>query len=136
MTSEPAVNGFGPQGLPAPGDDDSLSSLSDNLSIWIDGEEHWISGVDASTTCADLICALISYKSVQQDTLPKEDALAVRLGLEPSQKHSAQTPQEFAIVQKQRHYEEYLDGSARLFDVITSRHALPKEEVRERLPSS
>ncbi|XP_016934280.3 ras association domain-containing protein 10 isoform X2 [Drosophila suzukii] len=133
MTSEPAVNGFGPQSLPAPGDDDSLSSLSDNLSIWIDGEEHWISGVDASTTCADLICALISYKSVQQDTLPKEDALAVRLGLEPSQKHSAQTPQEFAIVQKQRHYEEYLDGSARLFDVITSRHALPKEECQLQL---
>ncbi|XP_037722916.1 ras association domain-containing protein 10 [Drosophila subpulchrella] len=135
-SSEPAVNGFGPQSLPTPGDDDddSLSSLSDNLSIWIDGEEHWISGVDASTTCADLICALISYQSVQQDTLPKEDALAARLGgLEPSQKHPAQTPQEFAIVQKQRHYEEYLDGSARLFDVITSRHALPKEECQLQL---
>ncbi|XP_017010623.2 ras association domain-containing protein 10 [Drosophila takahashii] len=120
MTSEPAVNGFGPQSSAAPGDDDDelLSSLSDNLSIWIDGEEHWISGVDASTTCADLIGALISYQSVQQQHVLFGKAEGQGLA----------DPQEFAIVQKQRHYEEYLDGSARLFDVITSRHALPKEE--------
>ncbi|XP_050742222.1 ras association domain-containing protein 10 [Drosophila biarmipes] len=130
MTSEAAVDRLGQQSLAAPGDDDSLSSLSDNLSIWIDGEEHWISGVDAGTTCADLICALISYQRVQQDAFPEEGGLAVHLRPEPSQKHLAQSPQEFAIVQKQRHYEEYLDGSARLFDVITSRHALPKEDYQ------
>ncbi|KAH8349881.1 hypothetical protein KR084_008611, partial [Drosophila pseudotakahashii] len=109
-----------PQSLAAPGDgdDELLSSLSDNLSIWIDGEEHWISGVDASTTCADLIGALISYQSVQQ-----QHVLFSR-----AEEQGLADPQEFAIVRKQRHYEEYLDGSARLFDVITSRHALPKEE--------
>uniref|UniRef100_A0A6P4EV88 Ras association domain-containing protein 10 n=1 Tax=Drosophila rhopaloa TaxID=1041015 RepID=A0A6P4EV88_DRORH len=134
MTSEPAVSCFERQGLAAPGDEDvdSLSSLSDNLSIWIDGEEHWISGVDASTTCADLICALISYQTVQQQVFRKEDGLASRLRQEPS-KHPAHTQQEFAIVRKQRQYEEYLDSNARLIDVITSRHALPKEECQLQL---
>ncbi|XP_017127398.1 ras association domain-containing protein 10 [Drosophila elegans] len=123
MTSEPTLSCYEPQSLQAPGDDvDSLSTLSDNLSIWIDGEEHWISGVDASTTCADLICALISYQTVHTDKqMFRKEGLALR------------TQQEFAIVQKQQHYEEYLDGNARLFDVITSRHALPSEESQLQL---
>ncbi|XP_005185690.1 uncharacterized protein LOC101899308 [Musca domestica] len=51
-------------------DDDSLVSLetlSDNVSIWIDGEKHWIAGVDAQTTCSDLIWALLHYQNGQSD---------------------------------------------------------------------
>jgi len=104
------------QSLPLPGDEaiGLLPSQSESFSIWVNGEEHWISGADSSTTCADLICALISYQIDQKHVLSKEEILA---------------PQQFAIVQKQRHYEEYLDSSARLLDVITSPHAMPKEEV-------
>ncbi|TMW48759.1 hypothetical protein DOY81_006159 [Sarcophaga bullata] len=50
-------------------DDDSLASmetLSDNVSIWIDGEKHWVAGVDANTTCSDLIWALLNYQNGQQ----------------------------------------------------------------------
>ncbi|EDV50002.1 uncharacterized protein LOC6544641 [Drosophila erecta] len=114
------TNGFGIQSLAAPGDAAMglLSSPSDSFSIWVDGEEHCISGVDSSTTCADLICALISYQTAQQHVLSKEEVLA---------------PQQFAIVHKQRHYEEYLDSSARLIDVITSLHAMPKEEYQLQL---
>lgn len=131
MTTEPPVPGLGleQQSLPAPVDDDldSLASQEDSLPIWIDGEEHWISGVDANTTCADLICALLSYRSAQQQQMYRQE------GLKSDRPVPVQAPQEYAIVQKQRHYEEYLDGSARLCDVISSRHALPKEEeVRER----
>ncbi|KAH8379704.1 hypothetical protein KR009_006728, partial [Drosophila setifemur] len=97
------------------GDVDSLASLSDNLAIWIEGEEHCISGVDANTTCSDLICALLSYQSSTSGSSVQ------------------QRDQEYAIVQKQRHYEEYLDGSARLCDVIANRHALPKEECQLQL---
>ncbi|XP_017057805.1 ras association domain-containing protein 10 [Drosophila ficusphila] len=134
MTTEPAASGFEPSCSAAPGDDDkdSLSSLSDNLSIWIDGEEHWISGVDATTTCTDLICALIGFQTAQQMVLPEQRALPERLEPGPS-KHRARTPQEFVIVQKQRHYEEYLDGSARLLDIIASRHAFPEVECQLQL---
>ncbi|XP_046807033.1 ras guanine nucleotide exchange factor B [Lucilia cuprina] len=50
-------------------DDDSFASmetLSDNVSIWIDGEKHWVAGVDANTTCSDLIWALLNYQNGQQ----------------------------------------------------------------------
>ncbi|XP_013112860.2 uncharacterized protein LOC106091016 [Stomoxys calcitrans] len=53
-------------------DDDSLASmetLSDNVSIWIDGEKHWIAGVDAQTTCADLIMALLHYQNGQDEKM-------------------------------------------------------------------
>ncbi|XP_034134006.1 ras association domain-containing protein 10 isoform X1 [Drosophila guanche] len=110
----------------AEGEDvESVSSLADNLSIWIDGEEHWISGVDPNTTCADLICALLSY----QDDPPE----AVPPNADPLKPTANVKQQEYAIVQKQRHYEEYLDGSARLFDVISNRHASPKEECQLQL---
>ncbi|XP_037807911.1 histone-lysine N-methyltransferase, H3 lysine-79 specific [Lucilia sericata] len=49
-------------------DDDSFASmetLSDNVSIWIDGEKHWVAGVDANTTCSDLIWALLNYQNGQ-----------------------------------------------------------------------
>ncbi|KAH8375649.1 hypothetical protein KR200_003906, partial [Drosophila serrata] len=113
--------------LPVDGDLDSLASQEDedgdNLPIWIDGEEHWITGVDASTTCADLICALLSYRSLQQQQMYRKEGLRSHF---PAP--AAHGPQEYAIVEKQRNYEEYLDGSARLCDVIASRHALPNEE--------
>ncbi|KMY96571.1 uncharacterized protein LOC6736201 isoform X1 [Drosophila simulans] len=114
------TNGFGMQSLPPPGDEaiGVIPSQSKSFSIWVNGEEHWISGADSSTTCADLICALISYQIDKQHVLSKEEVLA---------------PQQFAIVQKQRHYEEYLDSSARLLDVITSLHAMPKEEYQLQL---
>ncbi|KAH8234935.1 hypothetical protein KR032_005867, partial [Drosophila birchii] len=118
------------QSLPA--DDDDLDSLAsrededgdgDNLPIWIDGDEHWITGVDASTTCADLVCALLSYRSLQLQQMYRKEGLRSHC---PAP--AVHGPQEYAIVLKQRHYEEYLDGSARLCDVIANRHALPKEE--------
>ncbi|KAM7355267.1 uncharacterized protein ACRADG_001399 isoform 1-T7 [Cochliomyia hominivorax] len=52
-------------------DEDSLASmetLSDNVSIWIDGEKHWVAGVDANTTCSDLIWALLNYQNGQHNT--------------------------------------------------------------------
>ncbi|XP_034655112.1 ras association domain-containing protein 10 isoform X1 [Drosophila subobscura] len=117
--------------LPVPADDaagediESVSSLADNLSIWIDGEEHWISGVDPNTTCADLICALLSYQDDPPEAGPPN--------ADPLKPTANVKQQEYAIVQKQRHYEEYLDGSARLFDVISNRHASPKEECQLQL---
>lgn len=45
---------------------DSMETLSDNVSIWIDGEKHWVAGVDANTTCSDLIWALLNYQNAQQ----------------------------------------------------------------------
>ncbi|XP_017136335.1 uncharacterized protein LOC108151926 isoform X1 [Drosophila miranda] len=115
----------------AAGEDiESVSSMADNLSIWIDGEEHWISGVDGSTTCADLICALLSYQDDPQEAGPPN---ANPLKPTANIKHPPPAMQEYAIVQKQRHYEEYLDGSARLFDVISNRHASPKEECQLQL---
>ncbi|XP_011203663.2 uncharacterized protein LOC105226479 [Bactrocera dorsalis] len=44
----------------------SMETLSDNVAVWVDGEKHWVAGVDASTTCADLIGALLNYQNAQQ----------------------------------------------------------------------
>ncbi|XP_065361880.1 uncharacterized protein LOC135955457 [Calliphora vicina] len=68
-------------------DDDSLASmetLSDNVSIWIGGEKHWVAGVDANTTCSDLIWALLNYQngqlpSQQQTQHPHVFAIATSL---------------------------------------------------------
>lgn len=95
------------------GDADSLSSLSDHLTIWVDGEEHWISGVDDNTTCADLVWALLNYQN------------------NPQSLRNPTWNQEYAIVQKLHQYEEYLDGGARLVDVISKRHASLDEEVSQ-----
>ncbi|KAH8232714.1 hypothetical protein KR038_000465, partial [Drosophila bunnanda] len=119
------------QSLPVEGDLDSLASQEDehgdNLLIWIDGEEHWISGVDDSTTCSDLICALLSYRSLQQQQMSPKEGLRSHSPA-PAPAPAVHGPEDYAIVEKQRNYEEYLDGSARLRDVIASRHALPNDE--------
>ncbi|XP_053957138.1 uncharacterized protein LOC128862503 [Anastrepha ludens] len=44
----------------------SMETLSDNVAVWVDGEKHWVAGVDANTTCADLIGALLNYQNAQQ----------------------------------------------------------------------
>ncbi|XP_067648130.1 serine-rich adhesin for platelets [Eurosta solidaginis] len=44
----------------------SMETLSDNVAVWVDGEKHWVAGVDANTTCADLIGALLNYQNAQK----------------------------------------------------------------------
>ncbi|XP_017479033.1 PREDICTED: ubiquitin carboxyl-terminal hydrolase 36-like [Rhagoletis zephyria] len=44
----------------------SMETLSDNVAVWVDGERHWVAGVDANTTCAELIGALLNYQNAQQ----------------------------------------------------------------------
>ncbi|XP_075162248.1 uncharacterized protein LOC142234922 [Haematobia irritans] len=82
-------------------DDSSLASmetLSDNVSIWIEGEKHWIAGVDAHTTCADLIWALLHYQSgygqeqnVNANNIPKDTSVNTRHDLEESKDDKNQT---------------------------------------------
>ncbi|XP_030385685.1 uncharacterized protein LOC115632600 [Scaptodrosophila lebanonensis] len=93
---------------------ESMETISDNVSIWMDGEKHWVSGVDANTTCADLISALLSFQELEQQHKCSEMSLAIT--------------QEYVIVKQLRHYEEYLDGGARVFDVLPARHTLARKE--------
>lgn len=51
----------------------SMETVSDNVAIWIDGEKHWVSGVDANTTCGDLICALVNYQKEQENLTADDD---------------------------------------------------------------
>ncbi|XP_039967160.1 uncharacterized protein LOC120779079 [Bactrocera tryoni] len=172
---------------------DSMETLSDNVAVWVDGEKHWVAGVDASTTCADLIGALLNYqnaqqlqeKHYQQQQQPQQHMFSVNSGKSNnnnnSNSSSAAKPAinqstliktsthtkencgpslaasgeltiggclpmaaavsmaltvpatssgaplcgnrltnatEYAIVKQHRHCEEYLDGNAKVFDVM------------------
>ncbi|ALC42963.1 CG13875 [Drosophila busckii] len=110
------------------GDADSHAStetLADHISITIDGEKHWVSGVDASTTCADLVCALLSYQ--QQPQAVSTAAASVADGLtrpkitkDLEQFKELSKLHDHVIVKQLRncHLEEYLDGSCRILDVV------------------
>lgn len=115
----------------------SMETLSDTVSITIDGEKHWVSGIDAQTTCADLISALLQYQDLE--AMPSN-------GIRAANQISMQTKEEqtqleepsglknshaYVIVKQLRHchFEEYLDGSTRLLDVVPLRDSLGKKVV-------
>lgn len=136
-------------------------SLPDLVSVTMDGEKHWVSGVDPSTTCTDLICALLSYKDLEgksNEQLPIYHTLCHKLGrsiqtssqntshkatLRTNTKENEQTSyskglntnlHQYVIVKQLRdsRFEEYLDGSTRLMDVIPTADKLAKNQVIQR----
>ncbi|XP_018803843.1 PREDICTED: uncharacterized protein LOC108978156 [Bactrocera latifrons] len=181
----------------------SMETLSDNVAVWVDGEKHWVAGVDASTTCADLIGALLNYqnaqqlqeKHYQQQQQPQQHMFSVNSGKSNNNKNStsksAANPAinqstliktsthtkencdpsfaasgeltigsclpiaaavsmaltvpassggaplcgnrltnatEYVIVKQHRHCEEYLDGNAKVFDVMPVQDGPSKKE--------
>ncbi|XP_034484284.1 uncharacterized protein LOC117789274 [Drosophila innubila] len=123
----------------------SMETLSDTVSITIDGEKHWVSGVDSSTTCADLICALLHYQNLEEKRCGVENGIASAKSIDKSNQITIQTKEEdeqvptyskslknsheYVIVKQLRncHFEEYLDGSTRLLDVIPLRDNFGKK---------
>ncbi|XP_023168890.2 ras association domain-containing protein 10 isoform X2 [Drosophila hydei] len=137
-------------------------SLPDLVSVTMDGEKHWVSGVDPSTTCTDLICALLSYKDLEgksNEQLPIYHTLCHKLGrsiqtssqntshkatLRTNTKENEQTSyskglntnlHQYVIVKQLRdsRFEEYLDGSTRLMDVIPTADKLAKNQCELQL---
>ncbi|KAM8710358.1 hypothetical protein ACLKA7_017050 [Drosophila subpalustris] len=126
----------------------SMETLSDTVSITIDGEKHWVSGVDSTTTCADLICALLHYQNLEEKRCGVQNGTSSTKCIGKSNQITIQTkedvedveePQtyskclknshEYIIVKQLRncHFEEYLDGSTRLLDVIPMRDNFGKK---------
>ncbi|KAL7733596.1 hypothetical protein ACLKA6_005057 [Drosophila palustris] len=126
----------------------SMETLSDTVSITIDGEKHWVSGVDSTTTCADLICALLHYQNLEEKRCGVQNGNSSAKCIGKSNQITIQTkedvedveePQtyskclknshEYVIVKQLRncHFEEYLDGSTRLLDVIPLRDNFGKK---------
>ncbi|XP_064539389.1 uncharacterized protein LOC135429116 isoform X2 [Drosophila montana] len=123
---------------------DSMEILADSVSITIDGEKHWVSGVDLNTTCTDLIIALLHYQDLQQmrsitknghakpynisNKLERSSQITNHNSSTTNTKEKEQTsnskgitnPHAYVIVKKlpDCRFEEYLDGSSRLLDVI------------------
>lgn len=101
------------------GDSDSSASMetmSDNVSVWVDGEKHWVSGVDANTTCADLINALVNYQDSQlfalnQSAFTKEDNI------------------DYVIVKQHQEIEEFLDPNMKILDILPLKDSNHKKEV-------
>lgn len=143
---------------PSPDVRSTGDSLIDQISVTIDGEKHWVSGVDASTTCTDLICALLSYKDLEgknNEHLPIYNTLSNKSGRSihtssqnanhkattiTNTKENEQTSyskglntnlHQYVIVKRLRdsRFEEYLDGSTRLMDVIPTADKLTKNQV-------
>lgn len=124
----------------------SMETLSDTVSITIDGEKHWVSGVDSSTTCADLICALLHYQDHEEKRCGVENGTSSGKSIgksnqitiqtkeeddeqEPTYSKSLKNSHEYVIVKQLRncHFEEYLDGSTRLLDVLPLRDHFGKK---------
>lgn len=116
----------------------SMETLSDTVSITIDGEKHWVSGIDAQTTCADLISALLQYQDLEGKQLSRHQGN--QISMQTKEEQAQQRKQEasglknshaYVIVKQLRHcnFEEYLDGSTRLLDVVPLRDSLGKKVV-------
>lgn len=119
----------------------SMETLSDTVSITIDGEKHWVSGIDAQTTCADLISALLQYQDLEGQQLSKNgNQISMQTKEEQAQLEEYEAPalknsHAYVIVKQLRHcnFEEYLDGSTRLLDVVPLRDSLGKKVVSGRM---
>ncbi|XP_017955471.1 ras association domain-containing protein 10 isoform X1 [Drosophila navojoa] len=147
---------------PSPDVRSAGDSLIDPISVTIDGEKHWVSGVDANTTCTDLICALLSYKDLEgkdnehlpiYNTLSNESGRSIHTSSQNTNhkattitntKENKQTSyskglntnlHQYVIVKRLRdsRFEEYLDGSTRLIDVIPIADKLTKNQCELQL---
>lgn len=83
----------------AESDDSSNDSgtSGDEVPVWVRGEQRWISGVDKSTTCADLIQVLLEDEATKGRTVG--DA------------------QQYHITERWRGVEQPLDDSAAILDI-------------------
>lgn len=117
----------------------SMETLSDTVSITIDGEKHWVSGIDAQTTCADLISALLQYQDLEEMQGNGLRAGSNQISMQTKEEEGFQVVEPsglknshaYVIVKQLRHchFEEYLDGSTRLLDVVPLRDSLGKKVV-------
>ncbi|XP_039434460.1 ras association domain-containing protein 10 [Culex pipiens pallens] len=73
---------------------------TDEIPVWIKGEQRFISGVTEETTCADLIEALI-----QQENLAVEAA------------GTSVEPKEYCITERWRQVEQILDGKTKIWQI-------------------
>ena len=85
-------------------DGESCGTVSDysteEIPVWIKGEQRFISGVTEETTCADLIEALI-----QQENLAAEPA------------GTSVEPKEYCITERWRQVEQILDSKTKIWQI-------------------
>ncbi|KRF77603.1 uncharacterized protein [Drosophila virilis] len=133
---------------------DSMEILANDVLITIDGEKHWVSGIDLNTTCTDLIIALLHYQDVQQmrsdghaqpyNKSKKDTSSQVTNHNSPTtntkdKKHTFKSkdtnPNTYVIVKQLPNcrFEEYLDGSSRLLDVIPTSDTPSKNQCELQL---
>ncbi|EDV95521.1 uncharacterized protein LOC6556689 [Drosophila grimshawi] len=130
---------------------DSIDNTSDPVAITIDGEQHWVSGIDSNTTCTNLIWALLHYQEFEEkrcsdNNLNRSTNIPSQMKLTTNTKENKQTSYsskdsknsyQYVIVKQLRdsRFEEYLDGSTRILDVVSPnkqcelqlRHLVEKE---------
>lgn len=91
--------------------EDSLEDNSNEIPVWVRGEQRWISGLSADTTCVQLVEALL-----RDDGLMDDDGSGPHHG--PSNR--TELLNQYVISEKWRRVEQILDANTKVLSIWTA----------------
>lgn len=100
-------------------DDESLSVGSDDeIPIWVHGEQRWISGITADTTCAQLVEALLRNECMNGEpaassSVPPTTSATVTAASGPS----SSAEHQYVITERWRRVEQSLDNKTKILKI-------------------
>lgn len=102
-------------------DDESLSVGSDDeIPIWVHGEQRWISGITADTTCAQLVEALLRNEGINGEPAASSSSVAAATMAATASTSAATTAAshaEYIITERWRRVEQSLDNKTKILKI-------------------
>lgn len=99
-------------------DDESLSIGSDDeIPIWLHGEQRWISGITAETTCAQLIEALLRNEGINGEPAASSSLAAAPATTTATAGLSSSTEHQYVITERWRRVEQSLDNKTKILKI-------------------
>lgn len=104
-------------------DDESLSVGSDDeIPIWVHGEQRWISGITADTTCAQLVEALLRNEGINGEPAASSSVAAATSSVAVTTATAANGPSsgaehQYVITERWRRVEQSLDSKTKILKI-------------------
>lgn len=107
-------------------DDESLSVGSDDeIPIWVHGEQRWISGITADTTCSQLVEALLRNEGINGEPAASSTPLAAATATTTAASAATTTTgapssnaeHQYAITERWRRVEQLLDNKTKILKI-------------------